>query len=355
MLSKPPNNSTFEPSRQTRNSLQKEESLSFARIRPILSEIESCWPPQDWLGAQVLVAVSGGPDSVALLRILHDCKKQTGATDGGLQLVHVNHGVRGDRDVDENFVLNLANQLGVKAHLVRCPTPTSPGEAPSEQSLREMRYRHMLTTAKQLGIRLLATAHTLDDQIETILFRLIRGTGIDGLQGIPVVRVQDGVSIVRPLLGVKKSELLELLNDWNQPFCVDQTNAASDYSRNYLRNQVIPLIEAKFGNRLAHSVARISEQAVEHVDFLDQLTEPWIAKVDGHYSVQELARQHPVLVTHALRRMWREACLKEAGMTAEKWQQLNQFVCSTHDGTLQLPGKVTVKLKNKWLSFSTSD
>ena len=126
----------------------------------------------------------------------------------------------------------------------------------SEESLRNARYDRLVEMAGQHGCRYLVTGHHLDDQIETVLFRIFRGTGIAGLQGIPERRVvNEALTIVRPLLSVRSEELKVYLQSIGQDFCVDPTNAESTFTRNFLRNEILPSLEQRFGD-VANAVCK---------------------------------------------------------------------------------------------------
>ena len=314
----------------------------------MIDRIALSWPIEDWIASEILVAVSGGPDSVALLRLIHRAKMIHGQSVADVQIVHINHAMQANNDRDQRFVGELAKELGVPVHVV---VREERDPEASEDQMRQFRYNAILDTAKRLGIRLVATAHTADDQIETLLFRLARGTGLYGLQGIPVVRVQDGVSIVRPLLQVRKCELLKVLTEMDQLYCIDETNLQSNYSRNYLRNEIIPALSEKFGGQFDTSLTRIANQAREHVELLDELARPMIERSGSNYHVSRIAQAHPVIATHALRMIWRESRFVESSMNAEKWSELLDFIQSRQDGHLQLPGKITAKVRDKLLSF----
>lgn len=331
--------------------MQKHEGLSVDQMKSVVQRLTLTWPTDDWVDSVILVAVSGGPDSVALLRLLHVLKQERQQNLADLHVVHVNHRIRKNSDQDAQFVIDLARQLGIKSHLI-CREHDGPESGwQSEQALRQFRYRAILETAHRLSSRLVVTAHTADDQMETLLFRLARGTGLYGLTGIPVVRVKDGVSIVRPLLKIRKTELLGLLKQLDQPFCIDETNDSSGYARNFIRNEIIPALSQKFGGQFSQSLERIAFQAAEQIQLLDELAEPLIVRHFDGFGVADLAQAHPVVVRHALRTIWKQAGYDEGAMTAEKWKLLQQFVVSGNDGHLQLPGAVTARLLNGKLTF----
>ncbi|HZO92963.1 MAG TPA: tRNA lysidine(34) synthetase TilS [Candidatus Baltobacteraceae bacterium] len=179
-------------------------------------------------GARVLVACSGGPDSVALASIVARL-----AAGGRWQPVlgHVNHGRRASAGQDECVVLSVAERLGCPAAVLR-PALARDDEA----TLREARYGALAALARELDAAEVVTAHTAEDQTETVLLALFRGTGLAGLAGIPERRpLGEGVTLVRPLLGVARAELSVELRTGGLPYAVDPTNADRRYRRNALR------------------------------------------------------------------------------------------------------------------------
>ena len=180
--------------------------------------------------------VSGGPDSVALARALHRLNVP-------LSLVYVDHGTRPETAEEGRFVLQLGEQLGVSASVVYCEPASG-----SEQDLRDARY----AAVSALPGDALATGHTLSDQAETVLLRMIRGAGIVGLAGIPWRRER----IIRPMLGITREHVLAWLDYIDQPYRTDPTNASLDPTRNRVRHRLMPMLSEEFNPQIARSLAR---------------------------------------------------------------------------------------------------
>ncbi len=185
-----------------------------------------------------LIAFSGGPDSAALL---------VAAVGLGIKVVaaHINHHLRGDEsEADEEFCRSLCQKLQVPI-IVDHLNPS----ASDENSLRDSRYAALISTAQRQLCSFIATGHTLDDQCETILFRIFRGTSPTGLKGIPACRaVTPSISIVRPLLNIRRTEILDYLRLQNCAYRLDSSNFSSAYTRNFIRNELIPMINERFGD-----------------------------------------------------------------------------------------------------------
>jgi tRNA(Ile)-lysidine synthase len=182
---------------------------------------------------EAYVALSGGADSTALLLFMRSCCKK-------LTAIHVNHNLRGAESLrDENFCKNLCEHLGIKLKVVSVNVKAYSDETGKsvEETARILRYKAIENiTGGKIPV---FTAHNADDNAETVLYNLIRGSGITGLCGIPPVRG----NIYRPFLSVKRPEILEYLKEQNQDFIVDSSNFDDSYTRNYIRNNIIPLLK----------------------------------------------------------------------------------------------------------------
>ena len=242
------------------------------------------------------VAVSGGIDSVALLRLLLELRHELGVV---LSVVHFNHKLRGaESEADEEFVAGLAHEHGLEFYRESGDAARLAAEEHSgvEAAARELRYGFFSRllgsddSSDTIGsapviLNKIATAHTLDDQAETVLMRLIRGTGLRGLGGIYpriVVEHEDGDGhgeIVRPLLGVRRCELERYLEDLKQPWREDSTNADARLTRNRLRSLVMPLLEREFNPAVVESFAELAEIARDEEDYWENEISGWLGTV----------------------------------------------------------------------------
>lgn len=370
---------------------------------PFLLEtrLAEVWPPHVWYTAGTLIAVSGGPDSVALASALAACARRLPpGTPGRLVLAHYNHRLRGARsDADQQFVARLAEQLALPlcvgqqpqgpdadeclSALPLCvgqrPTPqaephrpaacsplggrqrtdidtqaaTSNERAelavaadpslhqdptsrpcPSEAQLRRERYRFLLETANAHRLAYVAVGHTADDQAETILHRLLRGTGIHGLAGMPQSRsLGPHVTLVRPLLGFRRREVLEYLAQRGQAFCVDESNMEAGYTRNRLRRNLLPMLQAEYNPRVVEALLRIGEQAAQLAQWAHAMgaaayARAVVEETPAGFTLdcEALAGEQPVVVREALMHGWRKLAWPEGSMTARHWNRLIRMV-----------------------------
>ena len=214
-------------------------------------------------GDRVAVAVSGGADSTALLVLLLELRPELGIV---LSLAHVNHELRGEEsDADERFVVEFAKRHSLELHAHRASLNQQPNSG-IEAAARKLRYDFFRQLARDGRVSKIATAHTLDDQAETVLLRILRGTGIRGLSGIhPRLVFEDRGhafgEIVRPLLGFRRVEVGAFLRDRNQEWREDSSNRDLAFLRNRVRHRVLPLLEENFGSASAENLADLAEIA----------------------------------------------------------------------------------------------
>lgn len=216
-------------------------------------------------GDKILAAVSGGADSVCMLHILNRLKSDLGFE---LACAHVNHGLRSEAaDSDEKFVKNLCKKLGIKCYTKHEDVGALAKECHMtvEEAGRKVRYDFFAELKEKYCFCKVATAHNKNDNAETVLMRIIRGTGIDGLSGILYKR-DDG--IIRPILDVTRAEIEEYCKIYNLEYCIDATNFDNDYTRNKIRNQLIPFIEREFNENVSNSLVRLANSAEEDSNFI---------------------------------------------------------------------------------------
>ena len=267
-------------------------------------------------GDRILVGVSGGPDSVSLLWLLHDLQNEY---DLHLEVAHLQHGIRAeDAKEDARFVGALAENLGMAFHLREIDLPMlrcRAGKGNLEELARQHRYRFFCEIAQRQGLNKIATAHTEDDQAETMLMWLMRGAGRKGLGGMSPAQSLDsqsyglnrGPQIIRPLLEISKGELLAYLHQRRFEYRVDSTNRDTRLLRNWIRLELLPQlrkrIDVRVGARLAAQAAMLrDEQAV-----LEQVGYAELEKCqenDGLDRVKLL--QRPVALQRLILRFWIE-------------------------------------------------
>jgi tRNA(Ile)-lysidine synthase len=337
--------------------------------------LRHAWPPTDWADLTVLVAVSGGPDSVALL---HGLARVRQPGRGRLVVAHFNHALRPDAELDEAFVRELAASLGLPCVVgrpaARGALPTAPGPVvelsrptgfvsnpqrqqqalatppaaatgqpppaaagcrvrQSEAFSRQARYAFLRQTAQSCGARFVVTAHTADDQVETILHRIVRGTGLTGLPGMPRARrLGDGLSLLRPLLDCPRRDILRYLAQRRLAYREDPTNHDRAYTRNRIRHALLPMLRSQFNPRVDEALWRLASQARE----AQALIQHWAGSLAAQAATgstdsirlqaSRLAGQPVHLVCEVLRHAWREQRWPQRAMHHRHWRQLAHMV-----------------------------
>ena len=256
--------------------------------------------------ASVLVALSGGPDSVALLHVLLKLRESMKLRIGA---VHVNHRIRKRAALkDEQFCEQLCERFRVDLTIVTEDIPALAKRLKKgvEETAREFRYEFFEFLAEEDDYDYIALGHHRDDQVETILFRLFRGSGRTGLLGMPGVRGK----IVRPFLPLSKAEILAYLRKHRLAFCEDKTNQSSDYSRNYLRNKLLPLIRDKINPQVDRALLSTAELLADEEAFLEaeveKLYRRLVSRTPGgkfQLAIEAYERYHNVLRRRLLRRV----------------------------------------------------
>jgi len=213
----------------------------------------------------VVVAVSGGPDSVALLLALHELARSEFAP--ALTVAHLHHGLRETTaEEDRLFVENLAARLGLPCETGRADVPTE-AERPGigiEEAARNLRRRFLADVARRAGAGKVALGHTADDRVETVLFRILRGTGVEGLAALEPRAPLDAdarIEIIRPLIDVTRAEVVAFLKARGQEWREDETNRSRRHARNRIRHELLPLLREAFNPKVEEALLRLSDQA----------------------------------------------------------------------------------------------
>jgi len=319
----------------------------------------------DTLSKRVLVAVSGGADSVALLRGLVLLQSEA-----HLELVigHLNHQLRGpDSDADARWVLELGTRLGVHCEIGLCNVSSMSEVARHglEGAARIARQQFLQATAIKHACDHILLAHTADDQAETILHHILRGTGLRGLAGIQSVSsALEGTPsdscgmqrpLVRPLLSVNRQSVVSFLENLGQDFRTDATNVDTQFTRNRIRHDLLPLLEREFNPQVRQALLRLGAQANEvhsHESELAQI-ELNLALLEATPDHCRLSCSHlKDLPTHRIReclvRLWTQQKWPRQKMGFRDWQRLTDLIQQS-SGSENLPGPIQASRRNDLL------
>ena len=290
--------------------------------------------------------------------------------EGRLIAAHVNHKLRGaDSDADQAFVQGLCRQLELACEVATAAVDPAAGSGGQgiEATARRARYAALEEAAGRVGARFVVTAHTADDQAETILHRLLRGTGIRGLSGMPRSRRLGPATLLRPLLGIGRAELAEYLRDRQQPFRTDASNRDLRFTRNRIRNELLPLLTAHYNPAIVEALLRLGELAGESQSLIDamvcdvaQRCVHRVGRDEVRVDLNILAAQPPHLVREVLMHLWRRQGWPRVAMGFAEWESLAAMVSTvterSQDGPLKrmLPGAIAAEISKGELRLAVS-
>jgi tRNA(Ile)-lysidine synthase len=263
----------------------------------------------------------------------------------------LNHLLRGaDSHDDAAWVRELANSAGLPAEIGTVPAGTlSPETGGLEENARKLRYQFLDDTAAKFDCRTIALAHTAEDQAETVLHHLLRGTGMAGLSGIPAVRDSvAGRRLVRPMLAVRRSSLEAYLRQCGQTYRTDSTNVDTAITRNRIRHVVLPLLREHINPQVDAALCRLAEQAREIDEVLSHAGEQLLQRSlmdarqgDCRLDIGCLADQPRHLVREMFRALWRRQQWPRQAMGFEQWDRLAEVLATRE--TITLPNRIEAR------------
>ena len=320
------------------------------------ADVKGFRSPEKILGhkpASLLLAYSGGADSSLLLHLLCAWCKENGV---GLYAAHVNHSIRGDEAVrDRDFCIESAQKLDVKCFVLDADVPAIARERKKgiEETAREVRYEFFREIMEKENIEALVTAHNADDNLETLIFRLARGSGAKGLCGIPEKRELGGGKVaLRPILSIKKEEILDICRQLDIKYVCDSTNSDDNYARNRIRLNVIPQLK-EINPSIHGSAARLSALVSADCDFIDGEAEKYVNTPDFD-KIGRLQALHPAL----LRRVTDKMMSKVTDAMAEyvHFEALSRLINEGKPhSSLSLPGETEAVIDFDRLAFRKAE
>ena len=242
---------------------------------------------------KILIAFSGGPDSVFLYNLLNFLKEEYFLE---ISLTYINHNLRKDVEDDLKFVKNFSeeNEVPLYVESVDVRKYATENKKSIELSARELRYEAIEKVLQNINYDKIATGHNLDDNIETFIFRLLRGTSLKGLKGIPEKRE----NIIRPILQFEKKEILNCLQENKKNYIIDYTNNENDYTRNYIRNEIFPMfvnINSNFRNKINELIHEMNDRENSNDNILKEKFVQYLEKYDVELSRKKIDRIYETL------------------------------------------------------------
>ena len=297
-------------------------------------------------GDSILVGLSGGPDSVAMLHLLCKLRRSMKLL---VHAVYINHGIRPKAAAEEEaFCRRLCRRLKVDLTIVREDVPTIAQRERTgiEETARNVRYRALESLADELDCEKIALGHHADDNIETILFRILRGTGRTGLLGIPIQRGR----IIRPLLHSTRKEILDYLKKEKLRFCIDESNVSDEYSRNYLRNRLLPDIRQRLNPAVDSALLNLADTVAAEECFLADCASVKIKKtlnrtVGGKIELDlTFFRTYDVWLRRRVLRHCIADCLRDGTMPDKEVIDRLDHLAMVGGRAISLPGQMQAEL-----------
>lgn len=306
-------------------------------------------------GDKIVVAVSGGPDSVCLLHVLKRLESRLGIQVYG---AHLNHNIRGiEAQMDAQYVLNLCEELDILCFIKSSDVKAYEQEQglTSEQAGRVLRYEFFEEVLKKVGASKIAVGHNKNDQGETVLMRLLRGTGMQGLTAIQYRRE----NIIRPLLDIPREEIEAYCDNQGLQPRIDETNLSSMYHRNKIRRELIPYLKEHYNPSVSDSLVKTAHILKEDYDYLEREGEErykalvhFEKKNQVSFNIPQLTKQHPAIKARILRRAGEELMGKGELLTYQQVQNLLDLLDKKQTGKkLHLPMDVEAVISYEKLIF----
>ncbi len=302
-------------------------------------------------GDRILIGVSGGIDSVALLHLLRELAPTWRLA---LHVAHLDHGLREESSEEATFVAELAARWNISATVERRPVDAICAREgwSLEEGARRVRYEFFLDVARRQSASCVALAHTADDQAETVLMRLLRGAGLLGLGAIPAKRALEGpIGIARPLLDVWRRELLAYIETEQLPYRSDPSNEETRFTRNRIRHELLPMIERDYNPNIRAALVQLAQQSASDYAYLQEAAGRVWKRVVKVSQPDRVVMRIAVFLSQpeALQRqLVRQAIQQVRGdlhqFEYRHWVEIRRLFCERPLGTLvHLPGRVQLR------------
>ena len=297
---------------------------------------------------KILIGVSGGPDSVALLHILNSL---SGKLKFNLFIAHLDHMLRKDSIKDAEFVKKLSRELKIPLVIGHVNVGTLAKNSSIEETARNARFAFFFKTARKIKANKIALAHNLDDQAETVLMRILRGTGLSGISGILPKRKISDYEVIRPLLEVKRSEIEVYLKNNKIKARQDRSNLKDIYFRNKIRNNLLPLLENNYSPNVKELLANLADNSASDYQFLELMAAKVMKGTKTRFNLKKLSKLHISMQ----RMLFRTAISNLQGntrrITFQHIREIEDLILNRPQGSIvDLPKGISV-IKKKSLIF----
>lgn len=300
-------------------------------------------------GDKIVVGVSGGPDSIALLFLLHALRNELKLT---LHIAHLDHMLRKDSHKDKEFVEGLAKKLRLPVTTAKVNVKAIAQRGSIEEIARNARLGFLFRVVRDTKADKIALAHNLDDQAETVLMRILRGTGLYGLAGILPKRNIAGYQIIRPLIEVRRKEIEAFLKRRKIKPCRDASNLEEVYFRNKIRNKLLPILEEGYSSNIKEILTNLAESAGIDYDYLYTKASYLIQRFGRRINLKVFLRLHPALQRIVLRLAIARLQGSTRRITFAHIREIEDLILSRPvNSIVDLPKGISVVKKSRSLFF----
>ncbi len=300
-------------------------------------------------GDKILVGVSGGADSLALLLKLFSLKSKLNLT---LHIAHLDHGLRKDSGADALFVKRWGQKLKLPVTIKQLAYQQIMVKGSLEEFFREARIKFFIQTAKTVKADKIALGHNLDDQAETVLMRLLRGTGLSGLSGISAKRVNQGIVFIRPFLETTRSQIDKFLKNKGLKPRLDSTNQEDIFLRNKIRHHLIPILRNKYNLNILKVLANLAESVSYDYEYLDQAAKKSLKGNPLRLNLKKIVKLHLAILRLKLRQSI--SCI-QGDMRRISFQHIKELedliFCRPNGSIVDLPKRISVQKSHNTLLF----
>ncbi|MCX5702145.1 MAG: tRNA lysidine(34) synthetase TilS [Candidatus Omnitrophica bacterium] len=300
-------------------------------------------------GDKVLIGVSGGPDSVALLYLLRALAKEFKLK---LHIAHLDHMLRKDSYKDKEFVERLAHRLKIAVTTTRINVKELTKRGSGEEVARNARMGFLFRVAKEIKADKIALGHNFDDQAETVLMRILRGTGLYGLAGILPKRKISGYKIIRPLIETRRLDIENYLKRKKIRPRIDASNLEDVYFRNKIRNRLIPLLEKEYNKNIKSVLNNMAESAGYDYDYLIRIAKRVLKRLSTKINLDKFLRLYPAMQRLVLRLTIAKVKGDTRRLTFQHIRELEDLILNRPvNSVVDLPKGISVIKKQKYLVF----
>ncbi|MCX5708193.1 MAG: tRNA lysidine(34) synthetase TilS [Candidatus Omnitrophica bacterium] len=303
-------------------------------------------------GDTVAIGVSGGPDSLTLLYVLAGLKKEFHLK---LHVAHLDHMLRRDSGQDRKFVETVAHKLDLPFTSASINVKAIAQKGSLEEICRNVRLGFLFKVSRNIKANKIALGHNLDDQAETVLMRLLRGSGLYGLAGILPKKEISGFTIVRPLIEVKRKEIAAYLKRKKLIPRIDPTNSQDIYFRNKIRHKLLPALEKDYNPNIKEILSHTAESIANDYDFLNQVSNVAAKKLGAKINLKKFSRLHPSVQRMVLRKQIFRLKGSTRRIDFRHIREIEELISNRPvNSIVDLPGNIRAKKTKRSLVFSCS-